>query len=111
MAWSRVAFGDPFREPAAVLPDSYRLGDQLVPVVRIGADDPAVAHHESDPCRMKVVFRELQGPPQVALPAVRISGEQEVERPCLGPGMVAHMHHSGAAGMQHHRGIVSGPAE
>ena len=76
-----VAVGDPLREPAAVLLRPGRLRDQLVPVVRVGREDPPVAHDERDAGRVEVVLEELEGPPEVALPAVGVPGEEQVERP------------------------------
>ena len=75
-----VAVGDPLRQAAAVLLRAGRLGDQLVPVVGIGRQDPPVAHDERDAGRVQAVLQELERPPQVALPAVGVAGEEQVER-------------------------------
>jgi hypothetical protein len=74
-----VALGDALREPTAVLLRSGGLRDEIVPVGGVGAQDLPVAHHEGDPVRVQFVLKELKGPAQVALPAVRVPGEEEVE--------------------------------
>ena len=69
-----IALGDALRQSTAVLLGPCRLGDQLIPVRGIGAQDLPVAHDECDAVGVEVVLQELEGPPQVALPAVRVAG-------------------------------------
>ena len=70
---------------AAVLLRSDRLGDQLVPVRRIGAQDLAVAHHHCDAIRVQLVFEQFDGPAQIALPAVRGRAARRAGSPLLAP--------------------------
>ncbi|HEX5015117.1 MAG TPA: hypothetical protein VFV72_13275 [Candidatus Limnocylindrales bacterium] len=65
-----VAVGDALRQAAAVLLRAGCLRDELVPVLRVGGEDPPVAHHQCDPCRVQAVFKELEGAAQVPLPTV-----------------------------------------
>ncbi|MHB8671995.1 MAG: hypothetical protein ACYDAD_15795 [Acidimicrobiales bacterium] len=51
-----VALGNALREAAAVLLRPGRLGDQLVPVRGIGAQDLPVAHHQADTVRVQLVL-------------------------------------------------------
>ena len=81
-----VAVGDPLGEAEGVALGGRRLGDELVAVVGIGTQDAPVAHHEGHPRRMEVIFEELEGPTEVALPAVGVAGEDEIEAPGLGRG-------------------------
>ena len=74
-----VALGDAFGQAAAVLLGPGGLGDQLVPVRWIRAQDLAIAHDQGDPIGMKIVLKELERPAEVALPAVRVAGQEEVE--------------------------------
>lgn len=74
-----MALSDPLRPAAAVLLGARRLGDQIVPVGGIRRRDPPVAHDERDAIGVELVFEQLERPPQIALPAVGVTGEQEVE--------------------------------
>ncbi|HWP63892.1 MAG TPA: hypothetical protein VNO86_10525 [Candidatus Binatia bacterium] len=87
----RVAVGDPLGEAAAVLLRARRLRDELVPVVRVGGQDPPVAHDEGDASGVQAVLEELQRPPQVALPAVGVASQEEVEG--AGPRLREHLGH------------------
>jgi hypothetical protein len=74
-----IALGDALREATAVLLGSGGFRDQLVPIGRIRAQDLPVTHHQSDTIRVQLVLKQLEGAAQVALPAVRVPGEQQVE--------------------------------
>ena len=52
----------------------------------IGGEDPPVAHDERHPGRVEVVLEQLERPAQVALPAVGVPGEEQVEGAGLGLG-------------------------
>ena len=69
-----VAIGDAFGQPAAVLLGAVGLADQLIPVVAVGTEKPAVAHDEGDAGRVEAILEQLERPAQVALPAVRVAG-------------------------------------
>ena len=82
----RIAIGHPLGEAEGVPLRRRRLGHELVPVVGVGREDAPVAHDERHPGRMKVIFEKLEGPAQVALPAVGVPGEDQVEGARPWPG-------------------------
>ena len=49
--------------------------------MRVGRQDPPVEHDERDAGRVEAVLEQLERPPQVALPAVGVAREEQVERP------------------------------
>ena len=65
----RIAVGDPLAKSTAVPLRLVSLGDHLVPVPRIGAEQATIAHDPGDTGRVKGVLDQLEGPPKVALPA------------------------------------------
>ena len=81
-----VAVADPLREPAAVPLGARGLGHELVPVVRVGRENPSVAHDEGHADRVQPVLQELEGPAKVPLPAVGVAGEEQIERAGTSPG-------------------------
>jgi hypothetical protein len=74
-----IALGDALRQSTAVLLGPCRLGDQLIAVGGIRAQDLPVAHDEGDAVGVKVVVEELECPAQVALPAIRVAGQEKAE--------------------------------
>ncbi|MEA2026390.1 MAG: hypothetical protein U9O18_06840 [Chloroflexota bacterium] len=74
-----VAVGDALAQAAAVLVGLVRLADELVPIARVGADDSSVAHDERDAGWVQAVLEQLERATEIALPTVRVAGEQEVE--------------------------------
>ena len=47
--------------------------------MRVGGQDPPVAHDERDAGRVEAVLEELERPAEVALPAVGVPGQEQVE--------------------------------
>jgi hypothetical protein len=86
IALGRIAIGHALGEAEGVPLRRRRLGDEFVPVMGIKREDPSIAHDERHSGGMEVIFEEFEGAAQVALPAVRVPGQDQVEGACLGPG-------------------------
>lgn len=86
-----VAVRDPLGQAAAIPFGRGGLSHELVPVVRIVAQDPPIAHHERHACRVQPIFKQLECPSEVALPAVGVPGQEEVKSP--GTRLDEHLRH------------------
>ena len=93
-----VAVRDPFAEAATVDLGSVRLADHLVPVMGVAGQQAPVAHDESHARRVEGILDEFQEAAQVALPAIGVAGEEDVESAGAGGGQ-----HGGHGGMAPHR--------
>jgi hypothetical protein len=74
-----IAVGDPLAKSTAVSLRLMSLGDHLVPVPRVGAEQATIAHDPGDTGRVKGVLDQLEGPPKVALPAIEVTSQQDVK--------------------------------
>ena len=73
------------------MPRAGRLGHEFVPIVRVGAQDSPVAHHECHADRVQTVLKQLEGPAEIALPSVGVPSEEQIEGP--GTGFGEHLVH------------------
>jgi hypothetical protein len=90
-----VAVADPLREAAAIAFGSRSFRHELVPVVGIRREDASVAHDEGHPGRVQPILQELEGPSQVALPAIGVPRQEQIEPP--GARLDEHLGHGRGA--------------